>query len=850
MAAQSQTLRVRITGQVQGLVAAANSARAAIRGVGDESERSKKSTGQATSGLVRLASVMRALGTVALPLAIAGSIPTILGLAAALGQAAGAGLLLPGALLAAASVFGALKIATSGFGEALANVGDPAKFAEAIATLTPAARAAAESVQRLKAPFDALRNTLQERLFAGLAPQIEAVGSALLTTLAPSFTRVAISANQAIKGVLTDLGSLRAQTSIGQIANDGATAFGHLASAARPVVAALLDIAAVGSSFLPGLTAGAGAAAQRFADMVARMRDSGQLAGIIQGGLDALRQLGEVAGNVGSILGALFTAGQVSGGGFLATLVQITGTLATVLNSAAGQSALGSFFSIISTVAATLGQVLTTLAPVIATVLGALAPLVAAVLPGLGAAFATAVAAAAPFVAAVLQLATVALPPVVAALQFLAPVLGPAIALFFATRGAIAAVTFAMTAFRTATALFTAINVAYQLAMGANLVLTNAQSAAQARFTAVRYAGIAATYAQTAAIGVYNGVLAIVRGATLAWAAVQAVLNAALFANPIGLIILAIVALIGIIVLIVKHWDTLKAAVQFAWAAISAAVSAAVSFVGGLLRSLIGFVVNAVSGVVSTAVGGFARFAGAIASGVGNAVGFVASLPGRIIGALGNLGSLLFSAGRNVIQGLINGIKAMIGAVGSAISSVASKIRGALPFSPAEYGPLRTHPPEQSGRRIVDLLSEGLLSRESRLRATMTRIAGSVRLGDALSGPVAAAQEILAQLGRGGNVFEDFSFRGNSDVVRRNNDVIAKAYSASGSKDPQQFLRDYIRSQSAGSSQSQGQVQAAVLADAVEVALRRVFADGVRTDVDYNGLTLRLRQADRALARQ
>jgi TP901 family phage tail tape measure protein len=43
--------------------------------------------------------------------------------------------------------------------------------------------------------------------------------------------------------------------------------------------------------------------------------------------------------------------------------------------------------------------------------------------------------------------------------------------------------------------------------------------------------------------------------ATKAWAAAQWLINAAMTANPIGLIILAVAALIGIIILLVKNWD-------------------------------------------------------------------------------------------------------------------------------------------------------------------------------------------------------------------------------------------------------------------------------------------------------
>nr|DAG30127.1 MAG TPA: Minor tail protein [Caudoviricetes sp.] len=45
------------------------------------------------------------------------------------------------------------------------------------------------------------------------------------------------------------------------------------------------------------------------------------------------------------------------------------------------------------------------------------------------------------------------------------------------------------------------------------------------------------------------------------WTAVQTVLNAVMAANPIGLIIIAVVGLIGVITLLVKKWDVVKAAV-------------------------------------------------------------------------------------------------------------------------------------------------------------------------------------------------------------------------------------------------------------------------------------------------
>lgn len=69
--------------------------------------------------------------------------------------------------------------------------------------------------------------------------------------------------------------------------------------------------------------------------------------------------------------------------------------------------------------------------------------------------------------------------------------------------------------------------------------------------------------------------IAAVRIATAAWAAIQAILNVVLTANPIGLIIIAIAALVGGIILAYKHSQTFRNIVQAAWNGIKTAALAA-----------------------------------------------------------------------------------------------------------------------------------------------------------------------------------------------------------------------------------------------------------------------------------
>lgn len=356
----------------------------------------KKSFGEALIYANRLGS---ALGAIAIPAALVGSIPTILGLGAALATAAQSAALLPGVLTAGAFAFGAIKIGTMGFGEALKNIGDPEKFSEAIATLSPAARESAIAVQSLKPAFDSFKNAVQESLFTGLADVIRDLGENALPVLEGSFVRIAGSANQTVLELGEMFSTSTRLADLGTLGDNSATAFGNLLNAVRPLAGAFTDVAVVGSGFLPSLTEGAGGAAQAFADMVSSARETGKLGEFIQQGLDALKQMGSIAGNVGSALSGIFTAGNVSGGGFLDTLDSITESLADVINSASGQSALQSFFEITGVVANALGDILKTLAPTLATVLGFAEEAITAIAPAvqpLAAAFGDIVAAIAP----------------------------------------------------------------------------------------------------------------------------------------------------------------------------------------------------------------------------------------------------------------------------------------------------------------------------------------------------------------------------------------------------------------------------------------------------------------------
>jgi hypothetical protein len=79
-----------------------------------------------------------------------------------------------------------------------------------------------------------------------------------------------------------------------------------------------------------------------------------------------------------------------------------------------------------------------------------------------------------------------------------------------------------------------------------------------------------ATAATTAVFSIYRGVIMAAAAVTRGYAIVQGVLNAVMNANPIGLIITGIAALVALLVVAYNNSDTFRAIVQATWAGIQA----------------------------------------------------------------------------------------------------------------------------------------------------------------------------------------------------------------------------------------------------------------------------------------
>ena len=197
-----------------------------------------------------------------------------------------------------------------------------------------------------------------------------------------------------------------------------------------------------------------------------------------------------------------------------------------------------------------------------------------------------------------------------------------------------------------------------------SLAWTAIQTTVTAVFTAI------STFFST----IWNGILTIVTTIVTAistflataWNTIKTTITTVLTAiqtvfttvwNAIKTVITTIVN--GIKNTISTVWNSIKSTV-------SSVVNAIKNTVSNVFNSMWNGIKSTISGIYNTIVSGF-----------NSAISFITSLPSRA-----------FQWGKDIIMGIVNGIKSCIGAIGDAVSSVANKITSFLHFSVPDEGPL------------------------------------------------------------------------------------------------------------------------------------------------------------------
>ncbi|MCX5362873.1 phage tail tape measure protein [Streptomyces sp. NBC_00124] len=258
------------------------------------------------------------------------------------------------------------------------------------------------------------------------------------------------------------------------------------------------------------------------------------------------------------------------------------------------------------------------------------------------------------------------------------------------------------------------------------------------------------------------------------WTAAQAIFNAVMAANPIVLVVGAIIGLITVLVLAYQQSEAFRTIVQAVWSAVTSAISVAVSMIvttigwfGTLptliagwfgaakdwaiakfteltvwLQGLPGRASSALSAMgpnlQTAARNGFTSFRTAAAAKVSEFITYVRGIPGRISSAMGSLGTLLVDKGKDVVRGLYNGVRSMGGWLRSQLISFAkAMIPGPIAKALGIHSPSRVMR-DQIGRWIPAGIVEGIEGEAPAVDATMRNLVTVPTSGQTTAANVAA----------------------------------------------------------------------------------------------------------------
>lgn len=283
------------------------------------------------------------------------------------------------------------------------------------------------------------------------------------------------------------------------------------------------------------------------------------------------------------------------------------------------------------------------------------------------------------------------------------------------------------------------------------------------------------------ALKLYHGVLAIVSIATKAFAAVQAALNVIMALNPIGIVVLAVIALAAALIYAYKKSETFRRIVDGAFGAVKAGVLAVIGFfkalpgnitkaVGGLGKLLTGKGKDLIFGLARGYLSLWAsvgRFFLGIGAAVGRWVGntartlfwkgvnflvglhqgvvsrvtsfarFIGSLAGSVLRWIGNTALTLFFKGANFIIGLHQGLASRIAGLARFVASIPGSILRWV----GDVGRLLWN----AGTRIIQGLIDGITSMINPLKNKLTSI---TNLMPSWKGPQTRDKKLLTPAGR------------------------------------------------------------------------------------------------------
>jgi hypothetical protein len=233
-----------------------------------------------------------------------------------------------------------------------------AKMADALANVSPEARSLAQAILGQRDAWQEVKFAVQDALFANLSKEVAPLANQWLPLLKSGMVGIATELHGLILDLIDFLHQGRTTADVTTIFDNTKQAVHNIIPAVRALLSVFLDLATVGSSFLPGLAKGFAEWAQHLADVSRNARDAGTMQQWMQTALATAGKLWDLFKNIASIIGTIFSAFSAEGGDTLSTLTELTRRLDEFLKSAAGQQVLHALGSILAALAHLFGDAL------------------------------------------------------------------------------------------------------------------------------------------------------------------------------------------------------------------------------------------------------------------------------------------------------------------------------------------------------------------------------------------------------------------------------------------------------------------------------------------------------------
>lgn len=189
-------------------------------------------------------------------------------------------------------------------------------------------------------------------------------------------------------------------------------------------------------------------------------------------------------------------------------------------------------------------------------------------------------------------------------------------------------------------------------------------------------------------VAAFVGVIGVVAIATKGWAIAQALLNASMFANPVGLIVLGVAALAAGLVYAYKRSETFRTVVQTVFKGIAVylkvfkavwtTVFKAVWTVLKTTGKFVGAAVKLFTLPMREIIAGAQAVWPAVKAGFNKVLSTVTGIGGRVKNALKGARGWLIESGKNVMRGLVSGLDKGLDWVKSKVQGVGKLIPGWL----------------------------------------------------------------------------------------------------------------------------------------------------------------------------